>query len=432
MKSNCRINIKSFKSIALIKGMGSILLKGMLLLFVSFSPLPASAQHDLDKYMQVAAENNPGLKASFNEYMAALETVPQVRSLPDPQVMFGYFINPVETRNGPMNFKIAASQMFPWFGTLRAKGDVATEAAKAKYEMFLESKAKLFNEVRSTYFNLYFTNAAIAVTTDNLELLSSLQRLALIKVEAGMSSLVDEYRIEMEIGDLENQLALLRDKLLAQQVMFNKLLNRGGQEQISLPDTLWDEGLPYTKATIRDSILTQNHQLLSLDMQQEALQYKQEAARKEGMPKIMLGLDYTIIGKGANNMSGKDALVLPQVGITIPLYRNKYRSMINEVVYQQTAKANEKLNKSNVLETVFEGGWKDFQDADRRITLNQNQAKLARMSIDLLETEYSNSGKNFEEILRMERKLLMYRLELEKARSDKQAAVSFINYLMGK
>ncbi len=400
-----------------------------LLLLGSFA---AEAQEKLDEYLQTAAENNPGLKASFNEYMAALELVPQVTSLPDPQVAFGYFIDPVETRNGPMNFKIAASQMFPWFGTLRAKGDAATEAAKAKYELFLESKAKLFNEVRSTYFNLYFTDKAIAVTNDNLELLSSLQKLAIIKVEAGMTSLVDEYRIEMEIGDLENQLALLRDKLLAQQVMFNKLLNREGQDQISLPDTLWSKGFSYTKEAIRDSILTQNHQLLSLDMQQEALQYKQEAARKEGLPKIMLGVDYTFIGKGANNLSGKDALVLPQVGITIPLYRNKYKSMINEVVYQETAKANEKLNKSNVLETVFEGGWKDFQDADRRITLNQNQAKLARMSIDLLETGYSNSGKNFEEILRMERKLLMYRLELEKARSDKQAAVSFINYLMGK
>ena len=40
--------------------------------------------------------------------------------------------------------------------------------------------------------------------------------------------------------------------------------------------------------------------------------------------------------------------------------------------------------------------------------------------------------KNFEEILRMERKVLKFNLELEKARADKQAAISFINYLMGK
>jgi len=49
----------------------------------------------------------------------------------------------------------------------------------------------------------------------------------------------------------------------------------------------------------------------------------------------------------------------------------------------------------------------------------------------LLETEYAGGNKDFEEVLRMERKLLIYDLELEKARSDKQAAISFINYLTG-
>ena len=52
--------------------------------------------------------------------------------------------------------------------------------------------------------------------------------------------------------------------------------------------------------------------------------------------------------------------------------------------------------------------------------------------MNILETEYENSGKNFEEVLRMERQLLRYKLELEKARADKSAAVAFINYLMGR
>jgi len=71
-------------------------------------------------------------------------------------------------------------------------------------------------------------------------------------------------------------------------------------------------------------------------------------------------------------------------------------------------------------------------DGKRRIILNERQADLARKSLKLLETEYLTSSKNFEEILRMERKLLKYELELEKARADKQAAISFMNYLMGQ
>ncbi len=105
--------------------------------------------------------------------------------------------------------------------------------------------------------------------------------------------------------------------------------------------------------------------------------------------------------------------------------------MVKEAVYLETAKENEKINKTNLLETLFENTWKEYRDADRRIILYFNQLKLTQQSVRLLETEYITANKNFEEILRMERKQLFYALELERARTDKQAAVSFIKYLMG-
>src|SRR5665811_973493 len=348
-----------------------------------------SAQEDLNQYLETAAENNPGLKSRFNEYMAALEVAPQVKALPDPQLAFGYFIQPVETRVGPMQFKLTASQMFPWFGTLKAKENSAIQMAKAKYEAFEETKSKLFNEVRSTYFNLYFTKKAIAVTRQNLELLNSIQKMALIKIEAGMVSVVDEYRIEMEIGDLENQLALLNDKYYTQEVMFGNLLNTDSNNPVRLPELLWDTEPAISKMAMLDSIRMQNHQLLSLDLQAESLRFKKEAASLSGKPDFKIGFDYTVVGKGNNNMAGTDAIMLPTVGISIPLYRNKYKAMVNEVVYQETAKKEEKLNQQNVLETVFEQTWKDFSDAKRRITLNENQAELAQKSLKLLETAYT-------------------------------------------
>jgi outer membrane protein TolC len=139
-----------------------------------------------------------------------------------------------------------------------------------------------------------------------------------------------------------------------------------------------------------------------------------------------------MVGQGEDNLAGTDAFVFPKVGITIPLYRSKYRAMVNEVVYLQEAKESEKIDKINFLETVLEESWKDYLDSDRRIRLYINQQDLAKQSLKLLETEYATGNKDFEEILRMERKLLTYGLELEKARSDKQAAISFINYLMGR
>ena len=402
---------------------------GLLLVLI---PFMVSAQQELDNYLLTAADNNPGLKAKFNEYLAALEVVPQVKALPDPQIAFAYFISSVETRVGPQQFKFSASQMFPWFGTLETKENVANQVAKAKYEVFLEAKSRLFNEVRSTYYNIYFNQRSIEITRENLEILGTFQKLANIKVEAGKVSAVDQYRIEMEIGDLENQLALLIDKQKVLEVMFNNLLNVEGEPEVQTPAILWTDDLAMEKGQVMDSILSHNHQLLVLSLQQEVLGYREELAKKMGKPSFSLGLDYTVIGQGSDNLAGTDAFAFPKIGFSIPLYRNKYKAMVNEVVFLREAKNFEKSDKENLLETILENVWKEYLDSDRRISLYLIQLSLANQSLKLLETEYSTGNKNFEEILRMERKLLSYGLELEKSRSDKQAAISFINYLMGK
>ena len=402
---------------------------GMYFLLVSSM---LSAQQELESYLQMAAENNPGLKAKFSDYMAALEVAPQVKALPDPTVAFAYFISPVETRVGPQQFKISASQMFPWFGTREAKENVAVQSAKAKYEVFLEAKSLLFNEVRSIYFNVYLNRRAIDITRENLIILNTFQKLANIKAEAGKVSALDEYRIEMEIGDLENQLALLVDKQYVLEIMFNNLLNREREQEVITPEVLWITDLPFNKEQALDSIGANNHQLLVLSMQQETLSYRKELAEKQGKPKFSIGLDYTFIGQGDNNLAGTDAFMFPMIGISIPLYRNKYRAMVSEAIFLQEAKEFELSDKMNILVTILENAWKEYMDADRRISLYHSQTELAEQSLRLLETEYVTGNKNFEEMLRMDRQVLTYGLELEMARSDKQAAISFINYLMGQ
>ncbi|NPD44165.1 MULTISPECIES: TolC family protein [unclassified Lentimicrobium] len=390
------------------------------------------AQEDLQVYLKAAAQNNPGLQVKFNEYMAALEVIPQVGSLPDPSFAFGYFILPVETREGPQIAKVSANQMFPWFGSLQAKEDVAVQLAKAKYEAFEEAKSILFNEVKATYYNLYFTRKAIFVMSENQSILHVFKQLALTKIETGKASLNDELRVEMELADLENQLALVQDKYEVLSITFNNLLNVDNESIISIPDLIWEQDLKLDKKALLDSIYANNHQLLSLEYQYHSLESRQQVAKKAGLPNISIGIDYTFIGKGENNLSGKDALLFPKIGITIPLYRNKYKAMVNEVLYLQAAKTEEKFEKELVLETIFENAFKDYKDAQRRISHYSSQGKLAKQSLKLIEVEYSTNAKGFEEMLRMERRLLKYDLELEKARVDKLASIAFVQYLMGQ
>ncbi len=399
-----------------------------------FSLMPSwiAAQEALNSYLETAAKNNPGLQASFNAYLASLEKAPQASAMPDPQIAFAYFIQPVETRLGPQQFKISASQFFPWFGTLNARENSAVQQAKAKYEAFEEEKYRLFREVKAEYFNFYLNQKSIEILGENIELLKSLQQLATVKVEGGLVSMADEYRIKMEINDLENQLAHLKDKQRAIEVSFHNLLNRDDSLEIRLPEDLWTSDLAYSRQAALDSIKAGNHQLLQLEFRQAALAAEKNAAQKEGMPGFKIGLDYTFIGEGSNNLSGKDAFVFPSVGISIPLYRNKYKAMVQEVVYLETANKSRSSEKENRLESLFQNSWKDYTEADRRIRLNREQEKLARQSLKILESEYATGNSDFEELLRMERKLLNYQLALEKAKADKQVAIAFIHYLMGR
>jgi len=395
--------------------------------------ISTSAQSVLNQYLQTAAEKNPGLKVKFNAYMAALERVPQVGALPDPTVAFGYFVQPIETRLGPQQAKISASQMFPWFGTLSTRENSVEALAKAKYELFEESKSKLFYDVKATYYNLFFTEKAIGITLDNIEILSSFKNLANIKVESGLASAVDAYRVEIEINDLENQLALLRDNSTVLRVKFNNLLNVDDATDIQIVTEL-SESILLSKQAELDSIMANNNALSSFDYQLEGLDHRKKSATKESLPQFSIGLEYAFIGEGISTASnaGQDAFVFPTVGISIPLYRSKYKAKVQEVIYLQEAKSFEKSDKQNTLTVLFESIWKDYQDANRRFSLYQEQTELAQKSLSILESKYATNNIDFVEILRMERKLLEYKLKMQKAVADREAAVAFIEYLQGK
>ena len=404
------------------------------LFLISLSGIAQETKETLDEYLKIAAENNPGLKAKFSDYMASMEKVPQVGTLPDPQFAFGYFIQPVETRVGPQKATLGLKQAFPWFGLLGSKEDVATDLAKAKYELFENSKSNLFFEVKTAFYNYYFMEKAIKITKDNIEILRIFKNLSLVKIEAGNASIVDELRVELELNDLENQLALFIDTKNVFQAKFNNLLNRDNSLKINSPKQLWQDQLPFENLTILDSIYNNNHEIKSIDYKLNAFINQKNVAKKEGLPKFNIGLNYIIVGKNNNSTvsnNGDDAIMFPSVGVTIPIYRKKYKAMIKEAQYMQESEIAKKENKKNVLNTIYKNTYKDFMDSDRRIHLNNKQSDIAKKVLDVLIISYSTNSKDFEEVLRIERQLLGYKLAYEKALIDKNAAIAFMNYLLG-
>ena len=222
--------------------------------------------------------------------------------------------------------------------------------------------------------------------------------------------------------------------ILGQQTRFNNLLNRDQQAEIQIPSELQESSLPYQMDQVRDSILVKNRDLRVIDQKLQAFADDESVAQKDGLPKFNIGVNYIFVGENPESMdpdNGKDALLFPSVGMTLPIYRKKYSSRIEEIKMLTKAEESKREDMVKRLHLLFEESNRDLEDSERRIQLNTEQSGIAKKVLDILITSYSTDSREFEEVLRIERQLLAYRLAQQKAIVDKNATLAFVNYLLG-
>ena len=462
----------------------------MLLLFFGLAPVVFS--QNLDEYLAIAADNNPELKAYFNEYLAAMEKVPQAGALPDPELSIGFFIRPMERFMGNQQADIQLMQMFPWFGMLRAREDEASQMAFAQFEVFQDTKNRLFYQVKATWYEMYRLKEEIRITEETLEILKKYERLALIRFQSagigassgsgnmdaapaiktqsstssggsmggmsgGMNSsgksgssggtnntsmnssgamgstgsgMSDVLRVRLEIREVENTLALLRDSRVPLQAEFNQLLNRNINESVAISDTLTVETLSLERAALLDSITHNNPMLKMLDAEEKVYVVQKKMAIQEGRPMLGAGVNYMPFSPREDGMAmGGNDMVMPMVRFTVPIYRKKYSALEKEAELRQLAVQQRRQNTVNQLSTQWASTMRDLNDAVRRAELYRGQADLAQQTLNLLMTSYSVEGRDFEEVLRVQQQLLNYRLKLINAVVDQHTTIATLENL---
>jgi len=386
----------------------------------------------LDDYFKIAAENNPGLQAVYKEYEAALQKVPQVSTLPDPTFAFGYFISPVETRVGPQKARFSLTQMFPWFGTLKAQGNVATLMAEAKFHSFIDARNRLFLQVASAYYPLYELKSLIRIEEENISILESYKTIANQQFINGTGTMADVLRVDIMLQEAQTSLDILRDKKKPFLTTFNRLLNRTENEPVQISDTLKSENL--SDDYRRDSLIDANPKLKALDSKLQAGLAAESVAQKKGMPGLGIGLDYVMVGERLDMTdpdNGKDVL-MPMISVSIPIFREKYKASVKEARLLLESYTLQKQEVTNTLFSEYEMAWFQVQQQSQLISLYEQQIQTSQQSLNLLFTSYGNSGKEFEEVLRMQQQLLKYKKLSATALTQYHIAVEKINYLTSK
>jgi outer membrane protein TolC len=457
------------------------------------SALSVWGQDSLSTYLSIASKQNPVLLQKYAEYEAALRKVPQVGSLPDPELSMGVFLSPMEVVNGKQVADLRLMQMFPWFGVLRNAKDEMSLMAKARYESMRDAKLQLFFEMQQTWYQLIQNKVLIRLTEENVTNLQTIESLTIAQFKtpslgnspsatapkvssaasgnstasptsmqtmdgsatapsapamsgsSAMSSspmgssaatigLTDIYTIQMELGELTNSLNLLRDKQQTLQARFNSYLNRNYQSTLTLPDSMMVSNLPPDAINLRDSMLHNNPMVTMLQYEGQSVEARRQMVSRMGYPMVGVGLNYSVINKNemiSSSMNGKD-MVMPMVTVTLPIYRRKYKAMQQEADLLKDANKYNLQATANDLQNNYSQAMELFNDSQRRMQLYDNQTNLAKQSYRLMLKRLEVSSSGLSDLLRINQQLIDYQSKHLQAVTDYNTSVAWLQRLGGE
>jgi len=380
----------------------------------------------LDAYLQHAFSHSPGLRSAFDRWKAALERIPQARSLDDPTLSFEYFVEQIGTR-----YQTSLTQMFPAFGKLALRESRAAAEAEAAMHTFEAERLTLFDHVVKAFYEYYYLFRATQVTDENLRLLADLEQVVTTRYKAGLAPFADLVKMQVEKDRLANELGTLRDERAARSAVLAALLN------LPVYDVLpWPKASPSGPAIVELGVLDDlladlNPELKAAESMIAAEQYREKLGRKSYLPDFMLGASWMVMpgmdGRGDESDVGLMA------GITVPIWWGKYRAEIREAGAMLRAAVNDRDNMRNMLKAELSMAIFKFRDAERRIGLFATSlVPKAAQALEVAKQEFSTGKADFMTLIDAQRTHLDFRLMLERATADREIALGEIGCCIGK
>lgn len=454
----------------------------------------AQTTDSLDYYLEIAGQNNPGIKSDFLAYKAALERVPQAGAYQDPELEVGFFLKPMDIIGGRQVADFKLMQMFPWFGTKKAAQTEAIHMAQMAFEQFRETRDNLYFEVYTQWYLLCRLQQQLANNRENKLLLAKLEELAIRKFSSpaaggsvntapsaavaasqpaakpstgGMSGMSgmgggsvqsssssgsgnmgsmpamgssssgmsDVLRIQLEVAELDNNIESLISEIKAEKVKFNALLNRPAGDEVNIPGEFQQIEFLFDESAVIANITRQNPMLKMITEEGLAYKAKGEMDKKMGYPMFGIGVEYMLNKKTNDPMFAMGNMngkdmIMPMVSVSIPIYRNKYKAQQRESQLQIEASEEQYTNTLNALQSELYKAKHQLDDASRKIALYNKQENLARTTYHLIIQEFVSGRSDLTNVIQVQRQLLDYQLKRAEAVADYNTMAATIQRLI--
>jgi len=282
----------------------------------------------LEDYLRLARGANAGLHASSYRAVAARERAGSSNALPDPQVLYGYYVSPdvLEGRQ-----ELMLSQEFPFFGKRGLRREVASRDASAEAHNTRAVALDLELDVKAAFYRYVGYAETGRVLETEADLLRRMRDVARVRYASGTSEQQELLKIELALSRIADEATLNRRDLATTRARLNELVGRNAVAP--LPDPVW--AMPDTSAiealAVPDSAFVRRPELAIAREGIARADASRRLAKREYWPDFMLGVTYEFGGDESahSSMNNEDWWEL-MAGIELPIWIGKRRAMVRE------------------------------------------------------------------------------------------------------
>ena len=386
---------------------------------------------NLDELLGELVANNSELKAINNQFLAAESRIQQESQLSNPTIGVGVPVLRPETRLGPQITMVSATQMFPWFGTFKAKEEVMIQMSEIKYHEVALLKLDLVYQLKEAYYQLSFNQQKTKVLVRNIELYQALEQIALSKVESGNGTTADVFRVQLKKQKIDQAIIEIEFQNKQLSAIINQLIKAPLTNNI-VPTDKYNEQEILDFATTRFRNNLEKHpKIAQLSNQTAASENRQTVSQKMNGPMIGVGVDYSLVGErtDANPIGNGRDILIPKVMLTIPLYQKKNNSIQKEEGFIQESIAFQKTAFEDVIMRQLVNLKTENDKYLSQITFYQKQIETTKMAIEIMLSNYSGSGTGFDEILQLYNELLISEVKILNSKLQSKLVIAKIEKL---